>query len=356
MFIAAPLTGKGETPITIWSGFTGQSKGEYGEERINVVIEEKLDDGVRIIVGEQRNDVTMCGRPAIVAAKEIDPATLTLKRGTSVQSLSETDRAGAVKLSAKPVTDPRPLPVVSLLRAQTASSAVGKAIGTLTDGDVETSWSENKSGIGRGEFASMSSSSDIAISSLEVVVRPPTADVPDGVAPKKFYLATPDKLFEVTLPEDAWRKAGARFEISLPSELSASCLSLVLEFVVGRSDVFGRVFCFSRDHPPSPLVRQRGDVRRAARERDERLDGGQFVCALFGGNEPKTFYLTLDHDVSPEVRTRTTLTDSVEILKLVHAIACERWIPVMSPPAHDQFAQVMCFGKRQKANTTRRPP
>jgi hypothetical protein len=67
------------------------------------------------------------------------------------------------------------------------------------------------------------------------------------------------------------------------------------------------------------LVRQRGHVRLTARESDERIDGGQFVCALFGGNEPKTFNLTLDHDVSPEVRTRKILTDSVELLKLVHA-------------------------------------
>ncbi|MBK9266407.1 MAG: HEAT repeat domain-containing protein [Polyangiaceae bacterium] len=229
MLLAAPPAGKGETPIAIWSGFTGQSKGEYGEERVNVVVEEKLDDGLRIIVGEHRNDVTMCGRPALVAARDVDPATMTLRRGASVQSLSEADRAAAVKLTAKLVTDPRPLPVVSLLRAQTASSAVGKAIGTLTDGDLETAWSEAKTGIGRGEFASMSSSSDIAISSLEFVVRPPTTDVTAGAAPKVFYLATSDKLFEVTLPEDAWRKAGARFEISFPNELSTSCLSLVLD-------------------------------------------------------------------------------------------------------------------------------
>jgi HEAT repeat protein len=229
LFLAAPLSGKGETPLVLWSGFTGQSKGEYGEERVNVVIEEKLGDGTRFIIGEQRNDVTICGRAAVVAAREIDPATLTLKRGASIQSLSDTDRAAAVKLTAKLVAEPHPLPVVSLLRAQTASSAVGKAIGSLTDSDLETSWSENKSGAGRGEFASMTSSSDVAISSFEVVVRPPTTDVPDGTAPKKFYLATQDKLFEVTLPEDGWRKPGTRFEISLPSELSTSCLAVVLD-------------------------------------------------------------------------------------------------------------------------------
>ncbi len=228
-FVAAPLSGKGEEPIALWSGVTGSSSGEYGEERVSVVVEEKLDDGVRIVVGEWRNDVTICGRPALVAAREIDPTTMTLKRGATVQSLPEAQRTNATKIAAKLVSDPKPLPIVPLLRAQTASSAVGKAIGTLTDGDVETSWSEAKTGIGRGEFASMSSSSDIGISSMEIVVRPAKADVVDGTSPKQFYIATQDKLFEVTLPEDAWRKPGARFEISFPSELSASCVSLVLD-------------------------------------------------------------------------------------------------------------------------------
>lgn len=228
-YIAAPQAGKGEVPIVLWSGFVGQPMGEHGEERSAVVREDKLGDGTRVIIGELRNDVTICGRPAIVAAREIDPATLTLKRGASVQSLSESERTSAVKLTAKLVTDAKPAPLVSLLRAQTASSAIGKAVGTLTDGDLETVWAENKSGIGIGEFAVMSSSTDVPFSSLEIAVRPPTNNPAGAAAPKKFYLATTDKLFEVNLPEDGWKKAGTRYEISLPSELTTSCLSLVID-------------------------------------------------------------------------------------------------------------------------------
>lgn len=229
LMVAAPLAGKGETPVVLWSGFTGQSKGEYGEETVNVITEEKLSDGVRIIIGQRRNDVTICGRSAVVGAREVDPTTISLKRGASMQSLSEAERASAVKLTAKLVTEPKDPPIVSLLRAQTASSAVGKAITSLTDGDVESVWSENKNGVGQGEFAAMTASSDVAISSLEIVIRPTTNNIPDGAAPKKFYLATPEKLFEVTLFEDGWRKPGSRFEIPLPSELSTSCVSLVLD-------------------------------------------------------------------------------------------------------------------------------
>jgi HEAT repeat protein len=228
-YLAAPLAGKGDAPIVLWSGFVGRAAGEYGEERVVVIREDKVGEGQRIIIGELRNDVTICRRLAVVAAREIDPATLTLKRGATVQSLSEAERASAVKLTGKLLTESKTAPLVSLLRAQTASSAIGKAVGTLTDGDLETTWAENKSGVGQGEFVVMSSSSDVPISTLEIVVRPPTNNPADGTAPKKFYLATQDKLFEVNLPEDGWKKAGARFEIALPSELSTSCLSLVLD-------------------------------------------------------------------------------------------------------------------------------
>ena len=70
-YLAAPLANKGESPLVLWSGFTGQSKGEYGEERASVISEEKADDGMRIVIGEQRADVTICGRPAVVAARDV---------------------------------------------------------------------------------------------------------------------------------------------------------------------------------------------------------------------------------------------------------------------------------------------
>ncbi|TKD01670.1 HEAT repeat domain-containing protein [Polyangium fumosum] len=227
--LAAPLAGKGDAPITLWTGFTGLAKGEHGEERVSVLVEEPLEKGVRIVVGEQRDDVTVCGRPALVSAREVDPQTMTLKRGASVQNLSGKERAEATKLVAPPAPGDKPRPLVPLLVARTASSAVGKSFATLTDGDPETTWSEAKTGPGRGEFVTFSSASEVPITSLDIVVRPPKAEVAGGVAPKRIYLATPEKLYEVSFPEDAFKKAGARYEVKLPAPIAATCLSVVLD-------------------------------------------------------------------------------------------------------------------------------
>lgn len=234
MLLAAPLGGKGSEPLVIWSGVTGAAKGEIGEERSAAVIDEpagKKGHGRRVLVGERRGDVTLCGRPTVVAAKELDPATLSLARGASVQNLSDADRAGATKLAAKRMPG-KPAAggpnAIRLLRATAASSAVEKKFGTLTDGDLESAWSENKQGDGRGEFVTIGSASEVGITSFELSIKP-SGDVPDGAAPKTLYLVTPDRVLEVTMPEDAWRQpAGTRYEVKLAAELHASCVSVVL--------------------------------------------------------------------------------------------------------------------------------
>src|SRR5689334_22907520 len=115
-----------------------------------------------------------------------------------------------------------------LLRATAASSAVERKFATLTDGDPETTWSENKVGDGAGEFISLSSASEVGIPALEITIRP-KEDIEGAAAPKTLYLATEDKLFLVTMPEDAWKQPpGTRYTIKLPEELHASCVSVVL--------------------------------------------------------------------------------------------------------------------------------
>jgi hypothetical protein len=230
LLVAAPLAGKAPSPVVIWSGVTGATKGELGEERSAVVLDEpSAGGGRRVLVGERRDDVTLCGRPTLVAAKEIDPGTLELTRAASVQNLGVDERARAVKVDAVRVPDGEALASgVRLLRAIAASSAVDKKLGTLTDGDAETIWSENKAGSGEGEFVTMSSADEVGVVSFTITVRP-KADVEGGAAPRTFYLATSDRLFEVKMPEDAWKQPpGARYTVKLPAELHAGCVAVVL--------------------------------------------------------------------------------------------------------------------------------
>jgi HEAT repeat protein len=234
--VAAPPAGKGEGPKVLWSGWTGVSRGEHGEEHAADVIVERGPKGARVLVGERRADVTICGRPALVALRAVDPATLELVRGASAQSLGEDELARAVKLSAERARGDAPRSAVRVLRATAASSAFEKKLSALTDGDPATAWSENKSGDGRGEFVSMSAPSEVGITGLDLIVRP-TSDVPEGAAPKRFYLATPDAIFAVSMPEDAFRQPpGTRYSVKLPAALHTSCLAVVLDEAYAHGD------------------------------------------------------------------------------------------------------------------------
>jgi len=226
LLVAAPVGGG--APITVWNGWTGAIKGEHGEGRTHVIVQEKLAGGAeRILIAERRDDVAICGRPTLVSAQELDPAKMSFVKGARVENLDPIERGKAVKLLAARAQGAAPAGL-PLLRATAASSAVDKKFATLTDGDPATSWSENRPGEGKGEFVPMSMASEVGVTAIDLRIRP-TADVPDGAAPKRFFLATEDKLFEVTMPEDAWSQADARYEIKLPAELHASCIALVLE-------------------------------------------------------------------------------------------------------------------------------
>ena len=237
LLLAAPLAGKGSEPVVVWTGFVGVSKGEHGEGRVNAIVDEAGAKGARrILVAERREDVTLCGRPTLVAAKEIDPTTFELIRAASVQNLGADERAKAVKITATRVADGETAASgVRLLHASAASSAVERNFGTLTDGDAETIWSENKAGTGEGEFVTMGSSDEVGIVSFTITVRP-KADVEGGAAPRTLYLASEAKLFEVKMPEDAWKQApGARYAVKLPEELRASCVAVALGETFGAA-------------------------------------------------------------------------------------------------------------------------
>jgi hypothetical protein len=228
LLMAAPPAGKGSEPLLLWSGWTGAPTGQPGEEVRASVVEEPAQGGARVLVGEIRDDVTLCGRPALVGARAIDPATLELARGASVQNLSSEERGKAVKIAAERAPAGGPAPV-RVLRAASASSAFQKRLGAATDGDLATAWSENKTGDGQGEFVALSAPDEVGITAIDLVVRP-TADVPDGAAPRSLFLATPDRVFAVSMPEDAWKQPpGTRYAVKLPAEIHTTCLAVVLD-------------------------------------------------------------------------------------------------------------------------------
>jgi hypothetical protein len=224
--VAAPLAGS--APVVLYAGQTGLAQGEDGVRRGGMVVVSGPDEtGARsVAIGERHEELALCGRPTILGPRQVDPRDLSLKPA-KVQRLDAAERARAVRLVAERVTDGTPLGP-ALLRATGASSAVGNPA-ALTDGNLETTWAEGRGGSGRGEFVVMNAPAELALDGIDFAVRPPVANPEHASAPKELWLANSKALFSVTLPEDGWKAAGARYRVRFPTPLKDDCLAVVLD-------------------------------------------------------------------------------------------------------------------------------
>ncbi len=214
----------------VFAGPTGYVSGEDGLRSGPMVsVSGAAADGTRrIVVGEQREDLTLCGRPAVLSPKVLSAKDLAL-HPAKVQRLSVEERDAAPSLDARRV-DGAPASV-PLLRAVAATS--GTRPDFVADGDPETSWSEGRGGEGRGEFVILKQPAELPVSGFEFVVRPPTAHVENGVSPRSFFLALERHLFRVVLAEDAWAHPGARYRVELPGAVTSDCVAFVADDAFG---------------------------------------------------------------------------------------------------------------------------
>jgi len=227
--LVAPL--QGSEPLVVYQGKTGFVAGQYGLRHGGMVIVTDADaDQTRsILVGEQWEELTLCGRPTILKQRLLDPTDLTLKPAT-VQRLSVQERAGAPTLKATPAAEGSAPAPGGMLRGPVASGfAKGYPPQALVDGDLDTAWAEGRGGPGRGEFVAMQASPDQPITGFEIVVRPPHAELEGSEAPGAVWLATTSKLFHVELPDDAWDHPGQRLEVTLPEPVATDCVALVMD-------------------------------------------------------------------------------------------------------------------------------
>lgn len=233
--VAAPV-GNGTEPIVIWSGATPPLPPEGADAADAVQVTDPAPDGtVHVLIGQIRPGIELCGRPSLLSPRLVFPLDLSLKH-VKLQRLSQRDRDGAIRIQASPVTSPQPAPLAQLLAPQGASSAVGSPL-AVADGNPETSWSEARGGEGRGEFVTLRAPSEVPITSLTFTFRPPSAMIPHGAAPSRFWVATSDALFDVSVPEDGWKVAGSQFEVRFPEPVRTACVALVLgEAYVGRDN------------------------------------------------------------------------------------------------------------------------
>src|SRR5262249_6303192 len=146
-------------------------------------------------------------------------------KSARLQRLRKDDREKATSLAAEPSTTPLPSGIGRILQGVGASSGIGVPA-ALTDGDLESTWSEKRGGEGNGEFVEFKAPEQVAITSLSFVSRPPTKEVSKGAGPRKIWVATPDALFGVTFAEDPWARAGASYEVKFASPIRTRCLAV----------------------------------------------------------------------------------------------------------------------------------
>ena len=203
------------TPTSpIFAGLTGHTRGEEGDRSGQVVLVYDRDDHSKfVLVAEAREDTRICGQSTTpLGARGLDPKTMQL-RGATLHRLEKKARDGAARIVAQSRTTTAKAPLARVLFATGGSAAGAQA---LTDGKPDTTWSERRPGDGHGEFATMRAPSEVPIHSF-IVTFAPSSLRPDGAAPRTFFIATDQRLFHVTMPEDAWQKPGQSYDITLPA-------------------------------------------------------------------------------------------------------------------------------------------
>lgn len=225
--LAAPLSSAVDHgPVVLWQGMGDP---DAPASSPNVVEIRALDHGrSQIVIGERLDGIGLCGkRQTLLSPRVLDPVDLTLK-AAKIARFDGDERSRAKRLIAERRAGERAKPIAQLLTATGASSAVG-APAAAVDGDLETTWSEGRSGDGKGELLTMRVPKDVAITSLSIAPRPRSREIEGGAAPRKLFVATDDDLFELVLPEDGWQHPGAFYDVKLPAPVTTSCLSVVLD-------------------------------------------------------------------------------------------------------------------------------
>ncbi|MDB5212492.1 MAG: repeat protein [Myxococcaceae bacterium] len=220
----AVISGQSDAPI--FAGLTGYTQGDEGDRSGQLVLVKERDGQSKfVIVAETREDTRICGQAVTpLGARGVDAKRMQLV-GATLPRIDKKARDGAQHVVAQARTNAA-APLARVLVATGGSSPNAPA---LTDGKIDTVWSEARTaGDGHGEFATMRAPSDLPIHALVVTIAP-TSPKPEGAAPRTLFIATDEKMFLVTMPEDAWSKPGQAYDVPLPEPVRTSCVAVVLD-------------------------------------------------------------------------------------------------------------------------------
>jgi hypothetical protein len=222
----------------IFAGITGPVGGDPGERTGKAVQIRPNGPESFVLVGDVREDLVICGqRATLLDPQALYPASLELRPAT-VQRLSPEEQGGATEIAAIEKGPQPDVPLARLLAARGSSvpdsSGSGASRGVeLTDGDATTSWTEQRPGIGQGEFVVMAAPKEVPVARMQIAIAA-TDPAGSGAAPRTLYLVTTTQVFRVALPVDGSAKPGHAFEVTFPAPVEASCVALVLDTAYAR--------------------------------------------------------------------------------------------------------------------------
>ncbi len=221
----------GQSEVPIFAGLTGYTRGDEGDRAGNVVLVYDRDAQSKfVIVAEAREDTRICGQATTpLGARGIDPQTMLL-RGATLHRIDKKARDAAQRV----VAQVRTTTSAPLARVLVATGGSAPQPGALTDGKLDTVWSEQRPGDGHGEFVTMRAPSELPIHSFIVTIAPAKPKA-EGAAPRTFFIAMDDRLLQVTMPEDAWSKPEQAYDIPLPEAVRTTCVAVVLDEAYARN-------------------------------------------------------------------------------------------------------------------------
>lgn len=236
--VTAPVNGATDTaPIAIFAGETGLTSGE-APDRTGKVVEvlPSNDKTFNVVVGNLQEDVSLCGRKALLSPRVLHPETLTLK-GIKLQRLPSAEREAATQLTASPLGDRVASSILTPLVA--SSGAVSPA--ALADDDASTAWTEGRGGGGGGEFVVFRAPSSLGLTGLTFST--PSNPSPSYRAPTSFWVATTESVYRVELPAppssaatssaatspEAGETAATHWHVEFPAAVQTSCVAISLD-------------------------------------------------------------------------------------------------------------------------------
>lgn len=209
------------SPVVAFVGETGFSQGEAPDRSGSVVRVLPTDEGFsHLVVGTLREDISVCGREALLVPKILHPETLSLRR-VKLHRIPSAERENAQLLQPAQLGTRVPSAVFTPL---VASSARG-APSALTDGDTGTTWTENRGGDGSGEFVVLRAPRSIGLTGLLLSV--PEQFKPGYAPPRTLWVATDNEVFHLDLTHAD--PSSHEWYLPFPAAVNTGCLAIALD-------------------------------------------------------------------------------------------------------------------------------